>query len=90
MKYIIVAEGGSEYAILFDEILTHASVAGNLRVKSAGFCSLTIDSTYITLPDQGGWRGHLRHRGRLSHRQVVEPVAKHGSHDLQIGKHNSR
>lgn len=44
MKYIIVAEGSSEYAILFDEILTHASVAGNLRVKSAGFCLLDLHS----------------------------------------------
>lgn len=41
MKYIIVQTAtGDDYAILFDEILTHKVVAGGRPVVSAGFCQL--------------------------------------------------
>lgn len=41
MKYIIV-QTPNEYAILFDEILTHKIVAGGRPVVSAGFCHLEV------------------------------------------------
>jgi len=38
MKYLIVKENSCESAILFSELLTHADIAGGLRVLGAGFC----------------------------------------------------
>ncbi len=45
MKYIIVATAScppNEYAILFDEVLTHKIVAGGRPVVSAGFCLFEV------------------------------------------------
>lgn len=42
MKYIIVKEGIHELPIVFHEILSHAQVAGNKTVVSAGFCNIGI------------------------------------------------
>lgn len=39
MKYIIVATYGIPVAIIFDEMLNHKEVAGEMLVKSAGFCN---------------------------------------------------
>jgi hypothetical protein len=41
MKYIIVeTQYGTENAIIFDEILDHAAVAGQQKVVAAGFTSI--------------------------------------------------
>lgn len=40
MKYIIVIDNGLEKAIIFDELLTHLTVARGFNVISAGFCSI--------------------------------------------------
>ncbi len=39
MKYIIF-DDGLDTAVVFDESLTHADIAGKRAVKSAGFCRL--------------------------------------------------
>ena len=43
LKYLIVDNRGVELPIVFNSILSHADVAGTLRVVSAGFCRLHND-----------------------------------------------
>jgi hypothetical protein len=45
-KYIIVEEKGLELPIIFNSILTHADVAGNKKVISAGFCQSDYEGVY--------------------------------------------
>jgi len=48
-KYIIVTDGGLEFAIIFDKILAHKNIsAGRTQVVSAGFCSLDSDGVWHT------------------------------------------
>lgn len=54
MKYGIVKGGitDSEYAILFDECLTHKAVIGYMPCVSAGFCQVSeIEQTDLNEPE---------------------------------------
>lgn len=48
-KYLIISTyGGIELPIIFNPILTHNEVAGNLNVISAGFCAKNcVNTGYI-------------------------------------------
>ncbi len=45
MKYIIF-DDGLETAVVFDELLTHADIAGRRAVKFAGFCRLNSSPSW--------------------------------------------
>lgn len=44
LKYIVIPKMGIECAIVFNDILDHAEVAGDNKVISAGFCKINPNS----------------------------------------------
>ena len=73
VKYIVVkAAGGMECAVLFDELLTHAEVAGvGRKVVSAGFC----DAAGRVF----GKSGSLRKRCRKKDGELVRHAVERGA-----------
>lgn len=47
-KYIIVETMGHKVAIMFDLLLEHATVAGNLKVESAGFYDVCSERQIVS------------------------------------------
>ena len=46
-KYIVIEQGGEERVIVFSPWLPHREVAGNYKVKSAGFCRLNDHGSWV-------------------------------------------
>jgi len=45
-KYIIIEHDGMEAPVVFSPVLLHEDVAGNSKVKSAGFCKLDVNGNW--------------------------------------------
>jgi hypothetical protein len=47
LKYIIVEHEGKQIPIVFSPLLSHAHVAGNSEVQSAGYCDRDTNGNWI-------------------------------------------
>jgi hypothetical protein len=50
-KYIIIEHEGTEVVVVFSPFLLHQDVAGNRKIKSAGFCELDAKAQWIVCGD---------------------------------------
>jgi hypothetical protein len=78
MKYIIIKELNLEFAVLFNECLTHVSMAGNNNVISAGFCSLNPDNDFREEIKATVWGSSvtLKKSSRLEDEEIIERSIK--------------
>jgi hypothetical protein len=47
LKYVVIERDGEEGVIMFTPFLLHRDVAGNHEIKSAGFCELEENETWL-------------------------------------------
>ncbi|MDR3459651.1 MAG: hypothetical protein P4N60_19655 [Verrucomicrobiae bacterium] len=46
-KYVIIERNGDEAVIVFSPFLLHQDVVGNHKIKSAGYCELSVHGRWI-------------------------------------------
>jgi hypothetical protein len=46
-KYVIIEHDGTDAVLVFSPFLLHQDVAGNKKIKSAGFCKLDANGHWI-------------------------------------------
>jgi hypothetical protein len=49
LKYIVIERAGMEIPLVFPSLLLHHEVAGNNKVKSAGYCKFDAAGKWITV-----------------------------------------
>ena len=85
-KYVVIDRDGKEAVIVFSPSLSHRDVAGNYKIKSAGFCELNLNGSWIV----SGGSNSLECRSRPQDVEILNQHLLNGHFTSSINQQAGR